>query len=300
MKPSTINASIYTDFQGLAELRRAAKGDQQAALRKVAQQFEAMFLQMMLKSMREAQLGDGIFDSDQSRLYQDMYDKQIGLNLSQKGALGLTDVLMRQLGGLLPPSRSSDAAAKGQALLRPAASVGTSAGKQPQANSPAGFVAMLWPHAERAAQRLGVQPRTLVAQAALETGWGKSVMTRSDGQSSHNLFGIKAGSSWQGDRVVLPTLEYEEGIARKQSAAFRAYGSYAEAFDDYVDLLQSRPRYAQALAQAHNPEGFARGLQQGGYATDPAYADKILSIYHGETLNQTVAALKNPWWRSLT
>ncbi|MBO9550271.1 flagellar assembly peptidoglycan hydrolase FlgJ [Pseudomonas sp.] len=140
------------------------------------------------------------------------------------------------------------------------------------------FVATMLPMAEQAAKRIGVDPRYLVAQAALETGWGKSVMRNSDGSSSHNLFGIKASSNWEGDSARAITSEFRDGQFVKETAAFRSYDSYQDSFHDLVSLLQSNSRYQDAVKSADNPEQFVRELQKAGYATDPNYASKISQI----------------------
>jgi flagellar protein FlgJ len=146
------------------------------------------------------------------------------------------------------------------------------------------FVARLLPHANAAASALGVEPRLLLAQAALETGWGGAVPQHADGALAHNLFGIKAGSAWNGARTAQWTFEHEDGAAVRRRAEFRAYPSSAASFADYVDLMSSTPRYAAALARADSPEAYARAVQSAGYATDPGYADKWLAIYHGQRL----------------
>ncbi|MBF8779269.1 flagellar assembly peptidoglycan hydrolase FlgJ [Pseudomonas fulva] len=140
------------------------------------------------------------------------------------------------------------------------------------------FIATMLPMAEQAARRIGIDPRYLVAQAALETGWGKSVMRAADGSSSHNLFGIKASGNWQGDQARAITSEFREGRFVKETAAFRSYDSYQDSFHDLVSLLQNNARYQDAVKSADNPEQFARELQKAGYATDPGYASKIISI----------------------
>jgi flagellar protein FlgJ len=157
-------------------------------------------------------------------------------------------------------------------------------------HTPEGFVASIWPHAQRAARELGVDPRALVAQAALETGWGKRHIARDNGSSSHNLFGIKA-TGWSGERATTGTHEYVNGQRRTEVASFRAYGSMAESFGDYVRLLKSNPRYQAALGAGSDVHGFAQGLQRGGYATDPAYAAKITAIANGPTIERAVAAI---------
>ncbi|WP_230939186.1 flagellar assembly peptidoglycan hydrolase FlgJ, partial [Xanthomonas translucens] len=158
--------------------------------------------------------------------------------------------------------------------------------------TPEGFVAQIWTHAQKAAKELGVDARALVAQAALETGWGRRGISRSDGASSNNLFGIKA-TGWSGERVTAGTHEYVDGVKQSQTADFRAYASPAESFADYVRLLKTNPRYQQALNAGTNIRGFAQGLQRAGYATDPSYAAKIAAIAGGPTIGRAVAAIGN-------
>lgn len=261
-------ASVYTDFQGLAALRGEARKESPEALRAVAKEFEAIFMQMMLKSMRAANLGEGIFDSEQGGFYQEMFDKQIAMDLAQRKGLGLADVLVRQLsrGG---DARPSPAAARAEA---------------PSFASPGDFVARLRGDARGAAERLGVATEVLLAQAALETGWGRHIMRTPEGGSSHNLFGIKAGPDWQGARVVATTVEYRDGVAAREQAVFRAYDSFADSFDDYADFLQAHPRYREALSQGDDPGAYLRALQEAGYATDPRYAEKIGAILQRDLL----------------
>lgn len=140
------------------------------------------------------------------------------------------------------------------------------------------FIATMLPMAQEAAARIGVDPKVLVAQAALETGWGKSVLRQGDGGSSHNLFNIKAGSSWKGDTTRAVTAEYEGGQVVKETAQFRSYDSFADSFHDLVNLLQNNDRYQDVVKSADNPEQFVKELQKAGYATDPHYASKIASI----------------------
>jgi flagellar protein FlgJ len=157
-------------------------------------------------------------------------------------------------------------------------------------NTPERFVAEIWDHAKQAAKELGVDPRALVAQAALETGWGKRQIRTGDGGSAHNLFGIKA-TGWKGERARTATHEYTNGVKHTETADFRAYASPAESFADYVRLLKNNPRYQQALAAGKDIAGFARGLQRAGYATDPTYANKIASIANGPTLGKVLSAI---------
>lgn len=156
-------------------------------------------------------------------------------------------------------------------------------------SSPQEFVATMLPMAEAAAEKIGVDPRYLVAQAALETGWGKSIIRTRDGDSSHNLFGIKSHGSWEGESARVLTTEYKEGKAVKEAASFRAYDSYAQSFDDYVSFLQNNGRYEKALSSTENPERFVKELQQAGYATDPNYARKISQIARKMQTYQAIA-----------
>ncbi|BCX82928.1 flagellar protein FlgJ [Methylomarinovum caldicuralii] len=286
--------ALYTDFTQLAELRRQAKEDRHAALKEAAKQFEAMFLELMLKQMRQASPGDPIFDNDRTRFYREMHDHQLALHLSRQGSVGIADMIVRQLGGgesTRPPaapqpglSRQAVPAGVTKKAVTPAPAAAPTPEPAPSRfESPQQFIATLRPKARKVAAALGVDPDLLLAQAALETGWGKRIIHYPDGRSSHNLFNIKAGRSWQGDRVQVNTLEYLDGVAVKKRAAFRAYDDYEQSFADYADLLR-QPRYRQALRHAGEPEKYLRALQESGYATDPNYADKILAIYRRQTL----------------
>jgi len=297
-------AQVYTDFSGLAALRAKAREDEDAALDQVSRQFESLFLQMMLKSMRDASMGGGILDSKQSEFYREMYDKQIAMDMSQGQGIGLAEVLKRQLGGgisstyrelspeeylgmpiVAKPANSGaeDAAAKADTASRLAATRSSNIALD---GNPQTFLKNLWPAAEQAASKIGIAPEALLAQAALETGWGSHVMRHRGGDSSHNLFGIKADSRWQGSKVHVSTLEYRDGVAMKTRANFRAYGSYEHSFNDYVDFLQRNPRYKEALGKTDDPSAYFDALQDAGYATDPAYADKIKRILDSEPVQQ--------------
>ena len=285
-------AQVYTDFEGLAALRAKARDDQEAALDQVARQFESLFLQMMLKSMRDAGLGGGLLDSKQSEFYREMYDQQIAVDMAQKQGIGLADVLKEQLGGGIAPTYRDLEPRDylGMPIMRKPAMAdavdGTSVKVVPVGmhdrivldGSPENFVEKLWPLAEQAATELDLAPEALLAQAALETGWGRHVMREHDGGSSHNLFGIKADSRWDGASVAVRTLEYSDGVAFKTRDSFRSYGSFAESFDDYVAFLRGNPRYRDALQQTADPKAFFESLQAAGYATDPRYAEKILKV----------------------
>jgi peptidoglycan hydrolase FlgJ len=264
------NNAFFADFQSLSALKNDAKTQAPAALKEAARQFESLFTQMLLKSMREANKGfgeDSLFGSDQADMYQDMFDDQMALQLSKGKGLGLADMLIRQLAG---------GAGAGEASA-PAPSAPT-ANRQPLTASKDDFIQKLRPHAERAARELGVDPDALLAQAALETGWGRSVPCNAQGECSFNLFGIKAGSQWSGATVNVPTLEFESGIPVRKVERFRAYESPADSFRDYAALIGGSARYASARGVGDNVEAFASALQQGGYATDPNYAQKIAAV----------------------
>jgi flagellar protein FlgJ len=293
--------TAYTDFASLGRLRASAHNDPKGSARAVAQQFEGLFVQMVLKTMREASLGDGLFDSDQSRMYRDMFDGQLATTLAGNRGVGLADAIMRQLGGEVRPTTNPAGTMPWPAAARPTAAVAPGAAP-PVAHpstpalgvleQPLHFVRAVWDQARTAAAQLGTDAKLLVAQAALETGWGRHVPQRPDGASSNNFFGVKAGGQWSGDRVAVPTLEFRDGVMRRENASFRAYDSVADGFNDYVQLLKSNPRYRAALELANNPGHFAHALQRAGYATDPAYGQKILGILNGDVLGAAIGALK--------
>jgi flagellar protein FlgJ len=273
------------DFAALASLRNdAARSPNAATLKEAARQFESLFMQMMLKSMREANraFSEGsMFSSSQGDFYQDMFDDQIAVHLAQSGGLGLADMLVRQLAqsGLVDSTQTS-AVGEGSGARFPArtCNVPADAEHQPLAKSKEEFVRMMWPHAQRAGRELGVDPSALVAQAALETGWGRAVPTQGSGTSSFNLFGIKAGSGWQGATTHVPTLEFQDGVAVRKVERFRAYDSPADSFNDYARLIGSNPRYEKVRGAGGDVAAFATALQEGGYATDPDYAQKIVAV----------------------
>jgi flagellar protein FlgJ len=315
MKMDTQVAQTIVNNNSLHELRYAASKDRndKETLKQVAAQFESLFVSMMLKSMRDAQLSEGLFDSDQSRMYQDMADQQLALDMSQNGGLGLQNVILRQLGGdefvdsqMAPTSNNTPVGHRyaspvnspiNQTSLQPtleriseqSPSAHLTVGKPPSEisfNTPQQFVENLWPYAKQAGDRLGVEPEVILAQAALETGWGKHVIKHADGNSTHNLFNIKADKRWQGDHAQLGTMEYRNGQMLKEPAKFRSYDSFQQSFDDYVNFLQQNPRYQDALKQTDDSEQFIEAIHDAGYATDPAYADKIKRILNSDTMAQ--------------
>ena len=273
---SNVSGGLALDARSLDTLRLQAKQNPEQANKAVAQQFEAVFLQMVLKSMRDATPQDGPTDSDQTRMYTSMLDQQIAQSLSAKG-IGLADVMLRQLG------RSQTAAPALPVTAKPV-DAKTSA---PVASQ--NFLSRMKEHAIAASNATGIPAKFLLGHAALESGWGKSEIRNADGSASHNLFGIKAGRNWKGATVDVTTTEYVDGAPRKMVQTFRAYASYAQAFQDYASLLQNSPRYAAVLKQSDGA-GFAQGLQRAGYATDPQYAEKLTRILNGASLRQTLLA----------
>jgi peptidoglycan hydrolase FlgJ len=284
-----INNTFFADPQGLNAIRQDAKAQNPAALKEAAKQFESLFTQMLLKSMREANksFGESMFESEQTEFYQDMFDDQMAVHLSQGRGLGLADMLVRQLQQGVGSAEGSGLGARG--LGQNAASSTesnpsvSSFPTEPRARSPeplskSDFIQQMLPHAEAAARDLGVDPHALLAQAALETGWGKSMPCNAAGECSFNLFGIKAGSQWSGASVNVPTLEFEEGVAVRKVERFRAYESPADSFRDYARLIGGSARYENAVGTGDNVAAFASALQKGGYATDPNYARKLVAV----------------------
>lgn len=280
--------AAITDFNQFSGLRAGAENNDPEVLREVAGQFEALFLQTILKNMRAGELADPLFgNSDQHEMMQGMLDQQLALEMSSGPGIGLADMLVRQLGG---ETQQAPATAEVFSLSAPSRQV--AAVKESTWSDPKEFVRDVWPHAERVAEKLNVAPEALLAQAALETGWGKHVMERANGVSSFNLFGIKAGKDWSGGSVARSTLEYTEGVAQRKVERFRAYPDIAATFDDYAALIEDNPRYEAVRDSGGNGDDFATALQDAGYATDPSYASKIGRILRGETMQSALEGLK--------
>jgi len=289
----------YHDIKGLDNLRRAAQSGDEKALEEAAKQFEGIFVQMMLKSMRQAQdvLADenSPFNSQQVKFYRQMHDQQMANDLTQNGSIGLAEVIVQQLGGITDKYTPAGMARSGanlsdinrkhsQHITQAQDSVLQS--KRQEFDSPEDFVQSLLPEAKKAAAELGIEPMALVAQAAVETGWGKHIMQSPRGESSFNLFGIKADNRWTGDKTTVETLEYKQGVAQKQKAHFRAYDSFADSMRDYGAFIKDSPRYSDAVKQAKDPQAYFESLQNAGYATDPNYAKKVMSVMNGDTFAQ--------------
>lgn len=279
-----LSNGLASDSRSLDSLRGAAARDPRAAAREAARQFESLFMQELIKSMRAATPTTGLMDNEASKLGTEMLDQQLAGKLSGMPG-GLSEAIVRQLErqmGLAPsvppsinssqaPVRSSPVSAALSSASRAGAAAGGSSG-------PRSFVQSHREAAADAERRTGIPAAFMIAQAAHETGWGRRDIRLSDGSSSNNLFGIKAGQDWKGPVAEVTTTEFINGVARKVTARFRAYASAAESFADYARLITRSPRYQGVLAQASTPQGFAQGLQQAGYATDPDYASKLSRV----------------------
>jgi flagellar protein FlgJ len=302
--PNDLSASLALDSKGMGELRQSARAGSPEALKAASTQFEAMFINMMMKSMREATPQEGMLDNQQTKMFTTMLDQQTSQNLAKKG-VGLADVLIRQLSkstqqqalGAEPTQAGHDdafsralldqaklqrsiAASGGSGLGTAAVDVSSSATASGKPAHVRAFQDKLASHAEEASRATGIPAKFMLGQAALESGWGRREIKGRDGSNSHNLFGIKAGPEWTGKVVETSTTEYVNGKPHSKVERFRAYDSYADSFKDYGRLLSTNPRYQHALASANGSDaaGFARGLQRAGYATDPNYANKLASI----------------------
>ena len=358
MATAPVNAGFYADFGKMEQLRNTAQRDPQAAVKAAAKQFESLFTQMMLKTMRSASLGEGMGDSEETKFYQEMFDQQLSVQLSSGKGIGLAEKLISQLqrGGLAgaAPAVGADKAvgktaiqaplplahgpapgialpatgavagpqaattapmtiapmpvapmtgAPPEAAIAPAGAVSpaappastdapaeaspdaTAAAMAPRARTPReAFIDSVRPAAERVAQQLGVSTETILAHAALETGWGRHLPS----MASNNLFGIKAGGSWQGASVQAATTEVTAGQPQSVQAGFRSYPSVSAGLDDYASLVGGSPRFAQALNQGSDVAAYGRGLQRGGYATDPAYVQKLVDT--AASVRQLIAA----------
>ncbi len=347
----SMGPSIYTDLGSLDNIRKQAQVDSPAAIRSAAKEFEAFFMKMMLKSMRQASevIGeDSMFTSQQEKMYIGMFDEQLSVELSQKGTLGIADLMAKNILGSdyddkkiianknaeattflsqnnpkapialeqsseeqrskhipysqqilsMKPHESAVsstpfgervialASLENSPLQKPPKVDSKPAEKKPLFETPEAFISQLYPLAKKSAEELGVDPKVLLSQAALETGWGQYVMHSADGKASHNLFGIKSNKSWGGDEVLVNTLEVEQGEFKTIKAAFKMYQNFEKSFEDYVNFIKNNPRYQQALELVDDAASYLSNLQSAGYATDPNYASKILSIFNRDIMQQ--------------
>ncbi|WP_019676403.1 flagellar assembly peptidoglycan hydrolase FlgJ [Arsukibacterium perlucidum] len=334
----------YHDVNSLQNIKTAGKADEKAGLRQAAEQFEAIFMSMLLTSMRKANSAfeaEGMMNSQTTEFYRDMHDSQLATDLAQKGALGLADLLVAQLdptAGAKRPKKQAELNMPGSgsfnplpqrpdaskafhssemsigvrqtlqaiadlpatsSLTRGNSAVNQATAPEPlaptdwQIGSPLEFVRKLLPAAKQAAQALGLDPMAMIAQAALETGWGQRMIKTAKGDNSFNLFGIKAHNNWQGESAVVDTLEFRDGVAQKEQARFRSYGSPEQSLQDYASFISNNPRYQQALQRTAEPAAYFNELQAAGYATDPEYAQKIMAVYQSPTFNQVRAELNS-------
>ncbi len=307
---SNVGADSYTDLANLHSITQLGRKNKGQALGKIAEQFESMMVRMMMKSMRSANsvFAEGNFlSSKEGDMYQDMFDDQVALSLSQGRGMGIAEVMVRQLNqrfgneeksmeggslqeyldkrnnysGFVPGIESGKAAA-----INTDQELAAKPLKMEFDGSSESFIQQVYAMAKQAAEKLGVQPEALIAQAGLETGWGKKITSFGD-KNSFNLFNIKADKRWQGDSVTVQTLEVRQGIPTKEYAAFRAYESPKQSFDDYVEFITNSPRYEKAR-QASDSESYIRALEEAGYATDPQYSEKIIRILNSPEMKNAV------------
>lgn len=316
-------AQNFFDLNSLNNITLKSKSTDKAskdeALNAAAKQFEAIFMQMLLKSMRSAQdvlESDSPFNSQTTKFYRDMHDQQLSVELSSNGTLGLSELIVRQLGGdsenftpssvlrsdgelktskehnipaHLSVSSSDDAVSNNRQQQTPFDKLQQLIQKNAQDfEYPKDFVTALTEPAKVAEKALGIPFQVVIAQSALETGWGKKIIQKESGESSNNLFNIKADKRWQGDKVTKETLEFEQGSMVKKTAPFRAYSNLSDSVNDYVNFLSNNPRYEKALEKSSDVEHFLQGIQSAGYATDPQYANKILN-----TLKRVTSLISN-------
>jgi flagellar protein FlgJ len=282
---SDMSGKLALDANSLNKLKLSAKDNSPEAIKQVATQFESIFVNMMLKSMRDASPQDGPFDNEQSRTFTAMLDQQLSQTIASKG-IGLADVLAKQLSktgyGTHPETSDMD--------------LGTSPditelknllNKQPVRDTPSPASTSLNPDsfeekmagaANEAGQATGIPSSYILGHAALESGWGKREIKGADGQTSYNLFGIKATANWTGKTVDAVTTEYIHGVKQIKVEKFRAYDSYADAFKDFGNLMRNNPRYSNVLNNLQDGTSYAKAVQAAGYATDPDYATKLSQV----------------------
>ncbi|MCE4554816.1 flagellar assembly peptidoglycan hydrolase FlgJ [Roseateles cellulosilyticus] len=262
----------------LDQLKAQASRDPKGSVRETAKQFESLFMQEVMKSMRASTLSSGMLDNNATQLGTEMLDTQFAGKLTGLPG-GLSDAITRQLQRQMGVQDLSPENIKKNSQTTLAQALPALATKGIP-NHVQGFIQKHDAAARAASAATGIPASFMVAQAAHESGWGKREITGADGSKSYNVFGIKATPGWTGKTVDVQTTEVINGQAHKVTAKFRAYGSYDEAFKDYAKVISSNERYAKVVAQAQNGNaaGFARGLQQAGYATDPAYAEKLAKV----------------------
>jgi flagellar protein FlgJ len=272
------SSALATDTRSLEALKFSAGKDPKAAVKEAAKQFEALFMQQLMKSMRDASMSSGMLDNEGSKLGTEMLDTQFATKMTGLPG-GLADIIAKQLERQMSGAKPAIPSAAATEVAPPGGRKGTP--------GQAEFVSRHSDAARAAEAETGIPAAFMIAQAAHESGWGRREIRNADGSPSNNLFGIKAGPSWKGAVAEITTTEYVDGQPRKVTAKFRAYASAVESFADYARLMKTSPRYKGVLESVANnatsAEGFAQGLQKAGYATDPAYADKL-----ARTINTTL------------
>ncbi|EWG67291.1 Peptidoglycan hydrolase FlgJ [Enterobacter sp. DC4] len=295
------------DQHSLDKLKLAAENNSPGAMKAAARQMEGLFVQMMLKSMRDASFKGGMLDSEQSSMFTSMYDQQIAQNIASTGKMGFADLFMAQVTGHRPaPTITSSPEVPSGSIPIPLRStvpfrLAHVSGQKAQDHEDdenhrdsTSFISRLLAPAMAVARHSGIPHQLIIAQAALESGWGNREIPTQSGKPSHNLFGIKATPDWQGKTTQITTTEYKDGVPYKVKGDFKVYASYTEALSDYVALLKNNPRYRNVL-QSSSPELAAKALQHAGYATDPGYAKKLIGIINQvkNNLHQAVNAYES-------
>ncbi|MFJ5445699.1 flagellar assembly peptidoglycan hydrolase FlgJ [Methylobacillus methanolivorans] len=281
-----INSRMAADANSLNNLKYAARDNSPESIKAAAVQFEALMVNMMLKSMRDATPKEGMFDSEQSRTFVSMLDQQLSQQIASRGT-GLADMLARQLQikqSSVPPEELDSLAPTQRSMpLATGSTANTALQAQSAPQNAREFVQQMSQHAEAASQDSGIPANLMLGQAALETGWGKRQITGTDGTASNNLFGIKATSSWKGKTVEALTTEYINGVPQKRIEKFRAYDSYADSFRDFANMMRNNPRYDNVMSNTGSTAGYAQAMQDAGYATDPQYASKLQRVINSIT-----------------
>ena len=266
------NAGLSMDLRSLDRLKSSGTTDR-STLKETARQLESLFMQELMKSMRATTMDSGMLDNGATEMGTSMLDTQMSSKMSGLPG-GLGDLILRQL-----ERQVGKTTAQAQAAPAPVAAAGAAgAPASGKLSASERFIRQHTEAAKAAEAATGIPAAHILGQAALESGWGKREIRATDGTNSHNLFGIKAGPNWKGKVAEVTTTEYIGGVARKVTARFRAYDSYEDSFKDHAALLTRSQRYTQTVAQAGTAQGFAQGLQKAGYATDPAYADKLTRV----------------------
>jgi peptidoglycan hydrolase FlgJ len=258
-------------------LRAKAAADPHAAIKAAAKQFEALFMQQLMKSMRDTTLSNGMLDNEGTKMGTELLDSQFASQMTGMRG-GLSEAIARQLEKQMSGTPASAAAPVAAAGAAGAPAGGTDTGSSAITQSQADFVRQHQASALAAQAQSGIPAAFMVAQAAHESGWGQREIRNADGTSAHNLFGIKANADWKGPVAQVTTTEYTDGQPHKVTANFRAYASDAESFQDYAQLMKNSPRYSKIATDSSTAQGFAQGLQQAGYATDPTYAAKLTRV----------------------